>query len=181
MKCVDCGHELRPRGARVADYPGTILLHSKGRCAHCYRRHRKGLQPCTPTRYKPFEGGECVDCRRPVRPNGSRVADFPGLVKVAAGGRCGHCHGRFLQGLEPSAPWRTPIRNAPKPEPEPVATNPLFQRRDTLPPLAKVIHATTKHVLPCGHVIITYRSNESAYLTKMRRQHRACPVRRAAA
>lgn len=39
--CRECGHPLRQRGEKRADFPGTRVVSSHGMCTPCYRSHHR--------------------------------------------------------------------------------------------------------------------------------------------
>ena len=43
--CKDCGAEVRKRGTRAAEHPGSREYYGKGLCFSCHNRRKKGLPP----------------------------------------------------------------------------------------------------------------------------------------
>lgn len=39
--CITCGRAMRPRTAKVAQYPGTAAMGARGLCNTCYMRERR--------------------------------------------------------------------------------------------------------------------------------------------
>lgn len=43
-QCIQCGRLMRPRLAKKADYPETLMVGAKGKCDTCYTRDRRSLK-----------------------------------------------------------------------------------------------------------------------------------------
>lgn len=89
-ECKNCDTLMRPRGKKLADFPGTALAGPGGFCYACYRHADIEL----PQRATITPGQPCSDCSRPLRPRGTLAADHPGTLLHSARGRCLSCCGR---------------------------------------------------------------------------------------
>lgn len=84
MKCRECERPMRPKGAKIADYPDTVQAHGRGVCTLCGQRRRGSFgarhEPLPPL---PLSAGERAVLgmveRRCVGEERSRVAAMLGV------------------------------------------------------------------------------------------------------
>lgn len=89
--CKHCKRPMRPKTVPPQDAPGTIIHGAKGACQTCWKAVHDGRDPLA-SRALPQEYRKCVDCNRPMRPAGRKLADHPGTVCHASKGRCSSCN-----------------------------------------------------------------------------------------
>lgn len=85
--CACCARPMRPKGTKVADWPGTVSRGGRGHCGGCRRRQyprRRGPNITT--------GTPCLGCQRPLRSSRTRHTDAPGTVQHVGRGRCNTCY-----------------------------------------------------------------------------------------
>lgn len=85
--CQNCDRPIRPKGARLEDYPGTLAGKTSTTCHSCYREGvRTGQDRIIP-------GQPCAGCETPVYP---RRHDRPeGTRRHMARGLCTACYRKW--------------------------------------------------------------------------------------
>lgn len=91
---------MRPSGALVADYQGTVDHVGRGYCSRCYKKQRS-FQSIEVSRY----AGDCVKCGRLMRKSYVTVAEAPDTVRCVSvkRGVCATCEYRAKNNLPRSA------------------------------------------------------------------------------
>lgn len=86
--CTECGKHMRPRNAKLDDYPGTVPRRGYGRCYAC-RTRAKAPKPDNLLGVDALP--VCSNCGRPMRPSHARIADWPGTVMRQRPDMCVPC------------------------------------------------------------------------------------------
>lgn len=95
-KCRSCKETMRPRRAKVADWPGTRAAHGKGICGPCYVA-RKANRP--PAGHRPKEvPAVCRQCERPMRGYRKKAGEAPGTLAHDGKGLCHTCYAAEREG-----------------------------------------------------------------------------------
>lgn len=94
--CPGCNRPLRPNGLKVADYPGTVQVARRGRCATCVKA--AGLPSKTQTKYP----CQCSGCNVTLRPPRATAAEYPGSYVPYRSGMCRACSRRDAENDPPA-------------------------------------------------------------------------------
>lgn len=95
-KCRSCNETMRPRRAKVTDWPGTRAYHGKGICGPCYVA-RKANRPAAG--HRPKEAPKrCRQCDHPMRTYRKTVEEAPGTLAHDGKGLCHTCYVAESQG-----------------------------------------------------------------------------------
>lgn len=97
MNCLRCNRALRWFEESAQDKPGTVRLAGRGCCEPCRRASildgTWSSYVTIPRPVKPSAAlGCCPQCKRPTRPSGASLEQFPGTVRAKAVGLCGACY-----------------------------------------------------------------------------------------
>lgn len=91
--CAGCKRELRGQNESAEDRPGTARRATKALCGQCYtRQQRHGDITIGDTRQSGW--GNCVHCKRAMRPPHFKAADCPGTIAHGGFGYCNSCTSR---------------------------------------------------------------------------------------
>lgn len=100
--CSWCQVSMRPNGALLSDFPGTVARSSATTCQTCHKVLRDGRTPpkARQPRHQKRMPPHCLDCGARLRPQGSVWEE--GTKMHQARGLCTCCHSRRRRRGEPT-------------------------------------------------------------------------------